>query len=119
MLLKKTPSRILSELCKDDFSILEPKILTEAAHRGDRVSRETWQFVGDVLGAGLGTMVSILDIRKFVIGGGVAGAGNLIFKPAMSQLLRFTLQSMQADLEIVPAELGNSAGVMGASALCL
>lgn len=118
-LVETTPESMLVKLCGGDLSKLEPKIITEAAEKGDRTALDVWIYVGEVLGAGLGSMVSILDIRKFVIGGGVAGAGDFVFKPAMTQLRKFTLKSMQKDLEIVPAKLGNSAGVMGAAAMCV
>jgi glucokinase len=92
--------------------------LTEAANAGDRVALQVWQFVGEILGVGIGTLVSILDVRKFVIGGGVAGAGDFVLKPALEQAKRFSLEAMHEGLEILPAELGNRAGVMGAAALC-
>ncbi len=117
-LLEKTPSPILHELCQGDFSVLDAKQLSMAAQRGDAVAIETWRFVGEVLGAGLGSLVSVLDIRKFVIGGGVSGAGDFILNPAREHLYQYTLRSMHEGLEILPAQLGNRAGMMGAAALC-
>lgn len=117
-LMTATPSATLRDLCNGDFSILDAKLLSEAAQRGDSVAVETWRFVGEALGAGLGTIVSVLDIRKFVIGGGVSGAGDFILNPARETLYRYTLKSMHEGLEILQAKLGNRAGVMGAAALC-
>jgi glucokinase len=79
---------------------------------------QTWQRVGTILGVGLANVTALMDIRKFVIGGGIAAAGDLIFEPAMMQLHRSTLPSMHEGLEIVPARLGNKAGIYGAAALC-
>lgn len=117
-LMAATPSAMLRDLCNGDFSILDAKLLSEAAQRGDSVAVETWRFVGEALGAGLGSIVSMLDIRKFVVGGGVSGAGDFILKPARETLYRYTLKSMHEGLEILQAKLGNRAGVMGAAALC-
>ena len=117
-LLAHSPSSLILELCKGDLSALEPKLLTEAAKAGDTVALQVWQFVGEILGVGIGTLVSILDVRKFIIGGGVAGAGEFVLKPALEQAKRFSLEAMHEGLEILPAELGNRAGVMGAAALC-
>lgn len=117
-LLAKTASPILQDLCAGDWEKLDPKLLCRAAELGDGVALETWQFVGEVLGTALGTVVSLLDIRKFIVGGGVSGAGEFILKPARAQLRRFTLASMHEGLEIIAAQLGNRAGVMGAAALC-
>jgi glucokinase len=117
-LLQCSPSPLIMELCGGDLSKLEPKILTDAAKAGDQVALQVWQFVGEILGIGIGTLVSVLDVRKFVIGGGVAGAGDFVLKPTLEQAKRFSLEAMHEGLEILPAELGNRAGVMGAAALC-
>lgn len=117
-LLSQSPSPIIESLCSGDLTTLEPKVLTEAAKAGDKVALQVWQFVGEILGVGIGTLVSVLDVRKFVIGGGVAGAGEFVLKPTLEQAKRFSLEAMHEGLEILPAELGNRAGVMGAAALC-
>ncbi|MGQ9806217.1 MAG: ROK family protein [Chlorobiales bacterium] len=117
-LLAQSPSSIIESLCGGDLKRLEPKVLTEAAKAGDKVALQVWQFVGEILGVGIGTLISILDVRKFIIGGGVAGAGDFVLKPTLNQAKRFSLEAMHEGLEILPAELGNRAGVMGAAALC-
>ncbi|UWX57386.1 ROK family protein [Chlorobaculum sp. MV4-Y] len=108
----------LNELCSRDFSRLSPRHLEQAAKEGDAAALRTWERIGTILGVGLANITALMDIRKFVIGGGIAAAGELIFKPAMMQLHRSTLPSMHDGLEIVPARLGNKAGIYGAAALC-
>lgn len=97
---------------------LSPRTLEKAAHHGDPLAIEVWNRVGAILGVGLAGVVALMDIRKFVIGGGISGAGKLIFSPAFEQLKTSTLPSMHDGLEIVPAALGNRAGVYGAAARC-
>ena len=97
---------------------MSPRTLEKAAHHGDPLAIEVWNRVGAILGVGLAGVVALMDIRKFVIGGGISGAGELIFSPAFEQLKASTLPSMHDGLEIVPAALGNRAGVYGAAALC-
>jgi glucokinase len=108
----------LMELCHRDTDRLSPRHLEQAAKEGDAVALRTWERIGSILGVGLANVTALMDIRKFVIGGGIAAAGELIFKPAMMQLHRSTLPSMHEGLEIVPARLGNKAGIYGAAALC-
>ena len=105
-------------LCGHDYTRLSPRHLERAALDGDEVSLAVWQRVGSILGVGLANVTALMDIRKFVIGGGIAAAGNLIFEPALSQLAMSTLPSMHEGLELVPALLGNKAGIHGAAALC-
>ncbi len=112
------PTSKLFEVCSNDLDALSPRLIDQAAEAGDETAIDIWRWVGNILGAGLGAAVSILDIRKFVIGGGVAGAGEFIFGPALEQLKHYTLHSMHDGLELIPAKLGNNAGVMGGAALC-
>lgn len=118
MIDRSSGSRRLAELCGGDVSRLSPRHLEQAALEGDPVAQRVWLRVGSILGVGLANIVALMDIRKFVIGGGIAAAGSLIFEPAMMQLHRSTLPSMHDGLEIVPARLGNKAGMCGAAALC-
>lgn len=101
-----------------ELGSLSPRTLEKAAHHGDPLAIEVWNRVGAVLGVGLAGVVALMDIRKFVIGGGISGAGNLIFSPAFAQIKASTLPSMHDGLEVVPAALGNRAGVYGAAARC-
>ncbi|NTV99505.1 MAG: ROK family protein, partial [Chlorobiaceae bacterium] len=106
------------KFCANDYSRLSPRHLEQAAKEGDEVSLALWNRVGTILGVGLANVTALLDIRKFVIGGGIAAAGNFIFDPALARIKRSTLQSMHEGLEVVPALLGNRAGMIGAAALC-
>jgi len=108
----------VGKLCDDDYTRLSPRHLEYAAHEGDEVCLAVWDRVGSILGVGLANVTALMDIRKFVIGGGISAAGNLIFVPALDQLRRSTLPTMHEGLELVPALLGNKAGMYGASALC-
>lgn len=108
----------LLELCGNDQDRLSPRHLEQAAREGDEMAIRVWQRIGTILGTGLANVTALMDIRKFVIGGGISAAGELIFEPALMQLHRSTLPSMHEGLEIVPARLGNKAGIYGAAALC-
>ena len=105
-------------LCGNDYTKRSPRNLQHAARDGDVVALAVWQRIGSLLGVGLANVTALMDIRKFVIGGGIAAAGPFIFDPALDQLRRSTLPSMHEGLELVPAHLGNKAGMYGAAALC-
>jgi glucokinase len=118
MLSDPDASPRLMDLCSHHPGQISPRHLEQAAKEGDPVALRAWQRIGTILGVGLANVVALMDIRKFVIGGGIAAAGPLIFGPALMQLHRSTLPSMHDGLEIVHARLGNKAGVCGAAALC-
>jgi glucokinase len=108
----------VGEFCSNNYAKLSPRHLELAAKEGDAVSLAVWQRVGKILGVGLANVTALMDIRKFVIGGGIAAAGSFIFDPALAQIRQSTLPSMHDGLEVVHALLGNRAGMFGAAALC-
>ena len=108
----------IGNLCDHDYTRLSPRHLERAALEGDAVALAIWQRVGSILGVGLANVTALMDIRKFVIGGGISAAGDLLFVPALDQLRRSTLPSMHEGLELVRATIGNKAGMYGAAALC-
>ena len=54
---------------------------------------------------------------EIVIGGGVADAGDFLFVPIKETLKKRAMPIQGAAVQVVPAELGNTAGVIGASLL--
>lgn len=92
--------------------------VTEAAKRGDPVAIEAFEVVGAWLARGMVEIATMLDPDAFVIGGGVVEAGDLLLGPTKreyaTQLVARAQRPMTA---IVPATLGNLAGIVGAGDL--
>ena len=55
--------------------------------------------------------------EKIIIGGGVAAAGDILFDPIKETIAKRAMTIQKEAVEIVPAQLGNNAGVIGASLL--
>ncbi len=92
--------------------------VTAAAQAGDLVALETFEEVGYWLGRGMAELAAVLDPGSYVVGGGVSEAGELLLGPARRE---FVAHVVGADVrpiaEILPAGLGNLAGVVGAADL--
>ena len=87
----------------------------EAVRTGDPRAAAVWEEGIAALADGLVTVVTLLDPRVLIIGGGLAEAGETLFTPlrkAVEQRITF-----QKAPRIVPAELGDSAGCLGAALL--
>jgi glucokinase len=92
--------------------------VTEAARKGDPVATESFESVGRWLGLGLADLAAVLDPGRFVIGGGVSAAGDLLLAPARRAFAESLTGRGQRPVALVlPAELGNAAGIVGAAAL--
>jgi len=98
---------------------LDVKEIAHAAARGDAIARRALAETGRFLGIGLTNVVHILAPEAIAIGGGVAGAGDLILEPARETVRRCVMDEAMASVRIVPAELGNSASFLGVSLLAL
>ena len=70
-------------------------------------------------GAWLGGVVSLLDPDIIVIGGGLSRIGDPLFTRLRRMVPRRTINQFAADTPIVPAELAENSGVLGAAAVML
>ncbi|MER6052944.1 ROK family protein [Streptomyces sp. NPDC001793] len=87
-----------------------------AAHAGDPVALRSFARAGQALAAGIAATATLVDIDIAVVGGGVAGAGEVLFAPLRSALRDYATLSFVSGLTVVPARTGTDAGVVGAAA---
>ncbi|MEV6976140.1 ROK family glucokinase [Kitasatospora sp. NPDC093806] len=93
-------------------------LVTEAARGGDPTATELLYDVGTWLGVGIANLAAALDPGRFVIGGGVSEAGDLLLGPARDTFRRtLTGRGFRPEATIVHAALGNEAGLVGAADL--
>ncbi|MEV6524478.1 ROK family protein [Longispora sp. NPDC051575] len=91
-----------------------------AARAGDPTALALYARLGDWLGIGLASLVTLFDLELIVIGGGVAAAGELLFAPARESMERFLFaRGHRTEPVIAPATLGVEAGWVGAGLLAL
>ena len=86
---------------------------------GDPIAIAALHRAGDAVGVAVASVAALLDLRIAVIGGGVAQAGDLLFGPAREAYARHAGLDFTRDVAIVPASLGQQAGLIGAAALVM
>ena len=96
---------------------ITPFMVYEAAKQGDAVAKRIFTIVGEYLGVALVSVVNLLNPEKIIVGGGVGQADDLILDPIREAIKKRCIPTSAAAVEIVPAQLGESAGVVGASIL--
>lgn len=102
-----------------DLRYITPAMIAEAASEGDSVSIETLDEVGYYLGIAVANAINILNPDKVVIGGGIAQAGDLLFSPIRRSVEVNALYAPLQVCEILAAQLGDDAGVLGGAAMVL
>lgn len=94
-----------------------PAALATSAHSGDPIALACWDEVGRMLATTAMNCCWLLNPEAIVIGGGVARAGELLFKPFREHLFAQLSGPFKDELKILPAAFGHEAGVIGAAAL--
>ncbi len=97
--------------------IITPYVVAQAALQGDSVSIQIFKQIGTIIGVGLSSVVNLLNPEKIIIGGGVADAGDILLEPIRKTILERAMPIQAGAVQIVPAQLANAAGVIGASLL--
>ncbi len=118
-LLRRHPENPLYQKFKNDPEKMEPLDLYNAAEKGNEVAIQALESTGEKLGYAIVNYIHVLDIRKIVIGGGVANAGHWILEPARAAALSRLLEPFHNGFEIVTEPLGNDVGLLGAASLAL
>lgn len=96
---------------------LEPDELGAKAAAGDPDALAFWQAYGRDLGAGLASLIYVLTPEAIILGGGVSASARFFLPTLEQELERRVLPSSRAGLQILIAELGNQAGMVGAAKL--
>jgi glucokinase len=97
---------------------IEGTHVTEAAEVGDAVALAAFDAIGGWLGQGLADLAAVLDPARFLLGGGVSEAGELLLRPTQKAFAEtVTGGDVRPLAEVLLATLGNDAGIVGAADL--
>jgi glucokinase len=94
-------------------------LLSKAADEGDELAEKVWEDIGLKIGVGLTNVIWLVNPDRIVIGGGVAKAGERLFGYIRQTIRTRCEKTFWEKLDVVPATLGNDAGIIGAASLAL
>jgi glucokinase len=112
---ESNPDSALGRLLAEEKPV-DGRAVTLAAQDGDATSIEVFDLVGGRLGVALASFANIFEPEVIVVGGGAMAAGDLLLDPARRELEARALRPMNRT-PVVPAELGEDAGMIGAAAM--
>lgn len=93
--------------------------VADAARAGDEVAVDALRRAADAIGMAVAGAVTLLDLDRVVVGGGVSHAFDLLAEPLEAAYRRYAALDYAAAPRIVPARLGGDAGILGAAAVVL
>lgn len=119
-LIKDGTETAITELVGGDLDRITAKEVNQAAQAGDPMAIEIFRQAGFYIGIGIVNLLHILNPSLIVIGGSVAKAGDLLFEPVRATVRERAMASYYwENTPILPATLGDDAGLLGAVALVL
>lgn len=114
-----TRKRIKEEQPETTLNVdeLTTRAIFEAAESGDAFAQEMFESTGRFLGIGLVSLVNVTNVEMVALAGGLAAAGDLIFQPTRNIFMERGTVGVKEHVRIVPASLGDDAGIFGAARL--
>jgi glucokinase len=89
--------------------------LLEAVSTADEVATQCWQTSIRDLAVGVASLVNAFDPEVVVLGGGIAECDAALFVPLQRELDQVEWRPTGAGVPVVPAQLGEFAGAIGAA----
>ena len=101
----------------DDGQLITAKDVFDLAKENDKLAVRVVEKVAYFLGLACASVANTLNPSTIVIGGGVSNAGVFLIDQIKTYFDKFTYPTIRETTKIRLAELGNNAGVVGASSL--
>jgi glucokinase len=103
----------------DKSEKITAQLIFEKAKNGDVYSLEVVNNAAKYLGIALGSVINLLNLEAIIIGGGVASSGDFFINKIKFYTEQIAWKLFTKDLKIIPAQLLNDAGIIGAASLAI
>ena len=101
---------------KGNLDEITPALICQEAEKGDPVARRVIEETGMYVGLGIYNLMVLFDPEVVIVGGGIAQAGPILFDP-IERTVRARSHMVSPEAKICPADLGDDAGIIGATVL--
>ena len=113
-------TRIMLELLeRSTLPAASTSDIVRNALAGDRPTLRVIEDAGLAVGRSLATIANVVNPEKFIIGGPLAGLGDLLLMPIRSGFQRYAIPVVAGSTIIVMSSLGVKAEALGAASLVL
>lgn len=109
---------LLAGLVDGDLDRITAATVYEAVVAGDPYATDVMTETARILGAGIASVINLLNPEAVVVMGGVTRAGKVLFDPLRAEIRRRAFKVAADACRILPAALPETAGVVGAAGIC-
>jgi glucokinase len=112
--LKAGEASILHDVI-ENLDHLSAEDIGRASQEGDALAISAIENAGNAIGSHIASLLHAFNPARIIIGGGLSQLGDQLFKSIRQTLLEQIMHpAYLQNLEVVPAELGDDAGLIGA-----
>ena len=115
--VRSAPDSALAGLVQEDPGAVTAEAVCDAAAAGDAYAVSVVEETARILAVAVANLVHLLNPEMIVIGGGVAGAGEVLFGPLRAEVRRRTFRRAREACRIVAGQLPATAGMVGAAGI--
>lgn len=113
--MRDDPRSLMAERSGGNAALVDAKLVVDCARAGDATAKKVFdEYVGH-LSSACASIFNLLDPEVLAIGGGLCGAGEFLFAPLREQITEKCFYKSHG--AVVPAVMGNDAGIVGAAML--
>jgi glucokinase len=116
--MQNNKTSLLWKTCEGDLNKVEGKTIFDALDLGDATAKKVVDRYLYYVSVGIGNIINALQPEIICVGGGISGQGEKILRPIRGFVAeeRYSVHSNKQTI-ILPAQLGNDAGIIGAALL--
>lgn len=110
--------QVNSSLRNYSYEELTGLMITEAAMEGDPIAKRAFEYTGEILGTKIADAAAYFSPEAFLLGGGLAKAGDYLLKPTVKSMNERLFKAYKGKMKVMISSTGSKYdGVMGAAAL--
>jgi len=117
--LKAGKASLIREWADKEGKIIDPELVAQAALQGDSLALEVYGKLGRYLGIAIVDVINLLDLNFFILGGGISHAFPYFIAPLMQEVKGRIFGISGEEIQVVKAQCGEDAGLLGAGYLSL
>jgi glucokinase len=110
---------VLLQMAGGQVEGITARTVIQACKAGDGMAGTIMGRAAEALSAGLASLVNAFNPRRCILGGGVIEGMRELIPQVECRVRKMALPPAVENLQILPAQLGNDAGVVGAASLAM
>lgn len=113
----KEKKSIIKDIVDNDLEKINIDVIQKAFELRDKVAIDALERAAEYIGAGVASLINVLNPEMVILGGGVINASSALFAMIKDIALKRVLNVSRSNLEIVTPSLKKHVGAIGASLL--